>query len=829
MNIAHNYREIIMSIMMNPLGERLAQLSIELVVMALLIWGLIKLIKVRSARLCAVLWILVLIKAIIGPFMKTPVCPVAVPLGGVNYSSFIGAADASDVTLVKVQQLGQSTTTSVKEDAELASLSGLDAAVKTEVGIAPSQVHSAAGATSEIYGTPMLGKLTLVECVVAFWFSGIFVMLGLTIMDILRIWRLNRTAAEPTAELITLLHEESERLQINRCPSIAVTDRIDSPALVGLMRPIILLPRWIAEKPGCESLRWILAHELMHLKMRDQIGIVLRRLAQTIMFFHPVVWWAGRRWEESMEMACDRALVAEESQARDYASHLFGLLKGLLERKRSAPASVGLFASRTQVGKRIRTLLGNPFNAPAYLNSLSKLGLAMTMLLTLLLGIGIKTYSDSDDTIKDKGEYEHLPLSVEIVGSEQWYMNYSLAAWVVASKEREATALLARRGDILMGDGEGDLSEYFFPYMASDGTRLSIKKDQDGVCLGDKRITLAITEDSLEWIATANENDIANLRLLICNFSFDDIQADFRANLQAGLRKLAKGNANIGILLDENAPKTLAHLLEIFDPWLLILGDCSPQTSDLALISAEPELEVLWLNADSFTSLELLTNQQLQRLWISNWNPAETGPLSSELKSLSSLTLYDASIENIASIGRLKALEELHLISCSGLTKLDGLSDIAGLKALNLTACEDVEDLSTLHDLKGLQWLALPPNISQAQFDSLIPLQAELRILELVECSQITKLTAVGRLKHLRSLVLLQTGIEEAHWPDLQNLRYLACDKIDKQGDFKLLQEALPKCQIYEAEPFCMGSGWILSLWLVAPLAWWYSRRLPQK
>jgi len=137
---------------------------------------------------------------------------------------------------------------------------------------------------------------------------------------------------------------------------LVVSDSLKSPALIGCWRPVIVLPRWFAEQHNVSQLRWVLKHEVSHLLHRDHWADIVRRVARTMLFFHPIVRWASRRWEEAAEAACDRALVRGEMDVVDYTACLLSIVERVgSERTQMAP--LGLFATQTQIQRRIGELL----------------------------------------------------------------------------------------------------------------------------------------------------------------------------------------------------------------------------------------------------------------------------------------------------------------------------------------------------------------------------------------------------------------------------------------------------------------------------------------
>ena len=233
------------------------------------------------------------------------------------------------------------------------------------------------------------------------WLAGVAWGVGQTLLDQIRIARIRRSAAAPDEALARRFADLAIPLGLRKVPELCLTDTLESPALVGVVRPAVLLPKWMADlandadRNSVGRLDWVLRHELTHWKLNDPAALAVRRLAEIMLFFHPCVWWAGRRWEEAMELACDRALLATDRDAREYAEQLYRVLEHTQGHRRPAMAA-GLFATRTQIGRRIEALLADPLRNPAKLNARSLMGMLVAAILSLSVGFGFSGEAKGD-------------------------------------------------------------------------------------------------------------------------------------------------------------------------------------------------------------------------------------------------------------------------------------------------------------------------------------------------------------------------------------------------------------------------------------------------
>ena len=105
---------------------------------------------------------------------------------------------------------------------------------------------------------------------------------------------------------------------------IVVSAQTVEPAVFGVLRPVLLWPRDLGDRIGDAQLEALLAHELCHVRRRDNLAMALHMLVEAVFWFHPLVWWIERRLVDERERACDEDVVRLGSDPRVYAE---GILK----------------------------------------------------------------------------------------------------------------------------------------------------------------------------------------------------------------------------------------------------------------------------------------------------------------------------------------------------------------------------------------------------------------------------------------------------------------------------------------------------------------------
>ena len=127
------------------------------------------------------------------------------------------------------------------------------------------------------------------------------------------------------------------RIGIRRTPFIRLLESaaVRVPTVVGVFRPAVLIPAGIATGMPASQLESLLAHELAHIRRRDALVSLLQAVAETLLFYHPAVWWASACIRVERENACDDLAVAVTGDAVAHARALVALAQ---RRSAIAPA-----------------------------------------------------------------------------------------------------------------------------------------------------------------------------------------------------------------------------------------------------------------------------------------------------------------------------------------------------------------------------------------------------------------------------------------------------------------------------------------------------------
>lgn len=164
-----------------------------------------------------------------------------------------------------------------------------------------------------------------------------------------RRWKRDVTRADYAA----MLSDTARDLGVN-APEMIVCEAISTPAVTGLLRPRLLLPH---ERYDVQELRYILRHELCHLKRRDMLLKLVLLAANAMHWFNPVVYLMLRQADEDIELACDSA-ATDGLELPERAAYSRTLLAAVQSSVRALPATTCFGGTVERLKRRITNVLG---------------------------------------------------------------------------------------------------------------------------------------------------------------------------------------------------------------------------------------------------------------------------------------------------------------------------------------------------------------------------------------------------------------------------------------------------------------------------------------
>ena len=374
-----------MSAALNQLGSELfgllGQLSIELAVLAVIVLLAGRVLRIKSPALRHFLWIAVLLKPIVAITVSSP-WTVFTPL--------ISSLDPGWLTL------------------------GYAPPVSSVVA-----AHTIASSPPTIAGST--SQLTVAGWMAVLWVLGSALLMGRILIGFGVIWRLRRGARVHRAgPLFDALREARLALDVTPGADVATSRSIRSPIVLGILRPLIVVPTDLLDGLRPDELKMVLMHELAHVRRYDNLTLLIQRLIGVALFFHPAVWLCGRMLRQEAEQACDDLVVWSTGRSEDYARGLTSVaelahLKTHL--KRRIPAMNVFAAAESDLALRIRRALGG---------GVRRMGMWSRVLAAILLfgmaGVALPSCGTSDNRtgVDPAGAKatEESPEALKVVGEE---------------------------------------------------------------------------------------------------------------------------------------------------------------------------------------------------------------------------------------------------------------------------------------------------------------------------------------------------------------------------------------------------------------------------
>ena len=194
---------------------------------------------------------------------------------------------------------------------------------------------------------------------VSLWLAGVFLLTLRLFSGWMWVQRMKSHGAHPAPEALQAAAERlMRRLHIGRAVRLLESTSVAVPTVIGWLKPVVLLPASALAGLSPKQLEAIVAHELAHVRRHDYIVNLFQTVVETLLFYHPAVWWLSHRIRAERENCCDDLAVSLCGDPVAYAAAL-AELEGL----RSTSGGLVLAASGGSLLQRVRRLLGVPTHA----------------------------------------------------------------------------------------------------------------------------------------------------------------------------------------------------------------------------------------------------------------------------------------------------------------------------------------------------------------------------------------------------------------------------------------------------------------------------------
>jgi len=215
--------------------------------------------------------------------------------------------------------------------------------------------------------------------IVLVWLTGVLLLSVRLLFGWLRAHAIaKKNATEAAPEWQRSARRLAQALKMNRAVQLLESAAVEVPTVIGWLRPVVLLPATSLTGLSTEQMEMILAHELAHIRRNDFFVNLMQAVIETLLFYHPAVWWISNRIRVEREHCCDDVAVAVSGKPLVYARALTRL-----EELRIEDAQAFVAANGGSLMGRIRRLAGARAESP---NAPSRF-VAGAALLTVLLAL----------------------------------------------------------------------------------------------------------------------------------------------------------------------------------------------------------------------------------------------------------------------------------------------------------------------------------------------------------------------------------------------------------------------------------------------------------
>ena len=185
------------------------------------------------------------------------------------------------------------------------------------------------------------------------WLAGVIFFSLRAAGGLFLVERLRRRDATPArGKLAEICAAVQQRLNLKRAVRFCESRVLEAPAVIGWFRPVVMLPVTALTGLTEEQLHAVIAHELAHVRRLDCFVNLFQIAAESLLFYHPAIWWVNRRIRAERENCCDDVAISVCGDATGYARALTQM-----EERRTAPA-LAMAANRGPLMSRVVRMLG---------------------------------------------------------------------------------------------------------------------------------------------------------------------------------------------------------------------------------------------------------------------------------------------------------------------------------------------------------------------------------------------------------------------------------------------------------------------------------------
>lgn len=257
-----------------------------------------------------------------------------------------------------------------------------------------------------------IGGISLVQVVTLSWLLGISFVGGVMVWNMVTLHRRIGALSHPMPSgLEEIFHRCQKERGISQMVPLIVTGAVESPALCGLIRPVVLLPKDVMDRYSITELRLVMIHELEHLVRRDHwlnawTGVIL-----ALHWLNPFVWFAVNKMRSDREFAVDEAVLKRsDADAETYGESILKAM-GRASVRKIQPSLIGILEDKKTLKER--------FERIAFFNAKEKEGKGIWGFVVLLLVFGFLCRPVQSKELKEQDPVHGLSEQSEIMISRQ--------------------------------------------------------------------------------------------------------------------------------------------------------------------------------------------------------------------------------------------------------------------------------------------------------------------------------------------------------------------------------------------------------------------------
>ncbi len=279
-------------------------------------------------HLAYVLWLVVLIKCVTPPLWSSP---------SGAFTWLQTAMAAADTTAVDTSVVVSHPKLGIEMDVEKQPMQGTHDVL---ISVQPYEFQQVDRFTFESGESKQANWPAVLLVIWGVGFGVALLVAGVRTFWCIRMLR--RTPSVDSPELQALLAQLVRKLKVRRRVCLLITTSRIGPAVIGLLRPLIVVPEVVVRGKAPEELEAILAHELIHVRRGDLWLGLLQVCSRAVWWFYPLVWWVNRLSTRESERCCDEEVVGELGcDPRHYARSLLEILE-LKKTLQTVPAFPGM-------------------------------------------------------------------------------------------------------------------------------------------------------------------------------------------------------------------------------------------------------------------------------------------------------------------------------------------------------------------------------------------------------------------------------------------------------------------------------------------------------